>query len=76
MHRQSSITRLPINCGCKWQVMPPSTCSWRRLSTEANVAEGLRDACIEYGIPIELGDLAYYLRSCSEGGEMLNATGA
>ena len=32
-----------------------------RDEATASVAEGFRDACIEYGIPIEPGDLAYYV---------------
>ena len=30
--------------------------------TRPQAAEGFRDACIEHGIPIEPGDLAYYVR--------------
>jgi hypothetical protein len=33
-----------------------------RGDATASVAEGFRDACIEYGIPIEPGDLAYYVK--------------
>jgi hypothetical protein len=41
------------------------------------VAEGFRDACIEYGIPIEPGDLAYYVKVvAAKVAEMLNAEGA
>jgi len=29
----------------------------------ASAAEGLRDAYIEYGIPIEPGDVAYYVNT-------------
>jgi hypothetical protein len=32
-----------------------------RDEATASVVEGFRDACIEYGIPIEPGDLAYYV---------------
>jgi len=28
----------------------------------ASCAEGFRDACIEYGVMVEPGDLAYYVR--------------
>ena len=28
----------------------------------ASLVEGFRDACIEYGIPIEPGDLAHYIK--------------
>jgi hypothetical protein len=28
----------------------------------ASLVEGFRDGCIEYGIPIEPGDLAYYIK--------------
>jgi hypothetical protein len=33
-----------------------------RGDATASVAEGFRDACIEYGIPIEPGDLTYYVK--------------
>ena len=29
----------------------------------ASAAEGFRDACIEYGIPIKPGDVAYYVKT-------------
>jgi hypothetical protein len=28
----------------------------------ASVAAGFRDACIEHGVPIEAGDMAYYVK--------------
>jgi hypothetical protein len=33
-----------------------------RDAATANVAEGFRDACIDHGIPIEPGDMAYYVK--------------
>jgi hypothetical protein len=48
-----------------------------RGDAAASVAEGFRDACIEYGIPIEPGDLAYYVKVvAAKVAEMLNAAGA
>jgi len=34
----------------------------QRDDATASCTEGFRDACIEHGIPIEPGDLAYYVR--------------
>ena len=34
----------------------------QRDDVVASLVEGFRDACIEYGIPIEPGDLAYYIK--------------
>ena len=49
----------------QWQVMPPATVLMappeHSDEATASVVEGFRDACIEYGIPIEPGDLAYYV---------------
>ena len=48
-----------------------------RDDATASVAEGFRDACIEYAIPIEPGDLAYYVKVvAAKVAEMLNAAGA
>jgi hypothetical protein len=33
-----------------------------RDGVTASITEGFRDACNEYGIPIEPGDLAYYVK--------------
>jgi len=33
-----------------------------RDDATASVAEGFRDACIDHGIPIDGGDLAYYVK--------------
>ena len=34
----------------------------KRDEVIASLVEGFRDGCIEYGIPIEPGDLAYYIK--------------
>jgi len=31
------------------------------VRAEASVAAGFRDACVEHGIPIDAGDMAYYV---------------
>jgi ABC-type branched-subunit amino acid transport system substrate-binding protein len=36
-------------------------CEHREAAT-VSVAEGFRDACIDHGIPINAGDVAYYVR--------------
>ena len=36
--------------------------SEHRDAATASVAEGFRDACTEHGIPIEAGDMAYYVK--------------
>jgi hypothetical protein len=36
--------------------------SEQREAATASVAEGFRDACLEHGIPIEDGDMAYYVK--------------
>jgi hypothetical protein len=33
-----------------------------RDAATASVAEGFRDACIEHGVPLEAGDMAYYVK--------------
>jgi hypothetical protein len=33
-----------------------------RDAVTASVAEGFRDACVEHGIPINAGDVAYYVK--------------
>jgi hypothetical protein len=33
-----------------------------RDAATASVAEGFRDACVDHGIPIEGGDMAYYVK--------------
>ena len=33
-----------------------------RDAATASVAEGFRDACMEHGVPIEAGDMAYYVK--------------
>jgi hypothetical protein len=35
--------------------------SEHRDAATASVAEGFRDACTEHGIPIQAGDMAYYV---------------
>jgi hypothetical protein len=42
----------------------------------ASLVEGFRDACIEYGIPIEPGDLSYYIKVVSAKVRELLAVGA
>jgi hypothetical protein len=39
-------------------IVPPE----HRDAATAGVAEGFRDACMEHGIPIEAGDMAYYVK--------------
>ena len=34
----------------------------KRDDAIASCTEGFRDACVEYGIPVEPGDLAYYVK--------------
>ena len=54
-------------------MVPPE----HRDDATASAAEGFRDACIAYGIPIEPGDLAYYVKVvAAKVAEMLNAAGA
>jgi len=36
--------------------------SEHRDAATASVAEGFRDACIDHGIPIDAGDMAYYVK--------------
>jgi hypothetical protein len=36
--------------------------SEHRDAATASVAEGFRDACIDHGISIEAGDMAYYVK--------------
>ena len=36
--------------------------SEHRDAATASVAEGFRDACTEHGIPIQAGDMAYYVK--------------
>jgi len=36
--------------------------SEHRDAVTASVAEGFRDACIDHGIPIDAGDMAYYVK--------------
>jgi len=36
--------------------------SEHRDGATASVTEGFRDACLDHGIPIDAGDLAYYLK--------------
>jgi DNA-binding LacI/PurR family transcriptional regulator len=38
-------------------IAPPE----HRDAVMASIAEGFRDACQEHGIPIEAGDIAYYV---------------
>jgi hypothetical protein len=38
-------------------IVPPD----RRDAATASVAAGFRDACVEHGIPIDAGDMAYYV---------------
>jgi hypothetical protein len=33
-----------------------------RDAATASVTEGFRDACIDHGVPIDAGDLAYYVK--------------
>ena len=51
----------------QWQKRPPATlvapAEYKDDDATASAAEGLRDACIEYGIPIEPGDVAYYVNT-------------
>jgi hypothetical protein len=54
-------------------MVPPE----HRDDPTASAAEGFRDACIAYGIPIKPGDLAYYVKIvAAKVAEMLNAAGA
>jgi hypothetical protein len=39
-------------------VVPPDS----HDAAVASVAAGFRDACIEHGVPIEAGDMAYYVK--------------
>jgi hypothetical protein len=39
-------------------IAPPE----HRDAATAGVAEGFRDACVEHGIPIKSGDMAYYVK--------------
>jgi hypothetical protein len=36
--------------------------SEHRDAATASVAEGFRDACLDHGVPIDAGDLAYYVK--------------
>ena len=42
----------------------------------ASLVEGFRDACLEYGIPIEPGDLAYYIKVVTAKVREMEAVGA
>ena len=42
----------------------------------ASLVEGFRDACLYYGIPIEPGDLAYYIKVVTAKVREIAAVGA
>jgi hypothetical protein len=42
----------------------------------ACLVEGFRDGCLEYGIPIEPGDLAYYMKVITAKLREVEAVGA
>ena len=48
----------------------------KRDEVIASLVEGFRDGCIEYGIPIEPGDLAYYIKVVTAKVREMEAVGA
>jgi hypothetical protein len=49
---------LAANAACYVLIAPSES----RDAATASVAEGYRDACVNHGIPIDTGDLAYYVK--------------
>ena len=48
----------------------------KRDEVIASLVEGFRDGCLEYGIPIEPGDLAYYIKVVTAKIREMEAVGA
>jgi hypothetical protein len=63
---------LADDAACHTLLTPPE----QRDDVIASLVEGFRDGCLEYDIPIEPGDLAYYVKVVTAKVREMEAVGA